>query len=77
MEGKGCYICKTHNSVESDICHNCGKPLDLEAATSLDEKNQSELSEMIKLAVAQEMQRENHYLRNRIAELESNKPNNF
>lgn len=69
---KICYICKTPNSFESDICHQCGKPLDLEIATKLDEKNQSELGEMIKHAVAQEMQRENHYLRNRIEELESN-----
>ncbi|MBL7015221.1 MAG: site-specific integrase [Nitrosopumilus sp.] len=66
-----CTICKTPNSVESDICHRCGKPLDLEIATKLDERNQSELSEMIKEAVSQEMQRENHYLRNKIAELES------
>ena len=66
-----CYICKSPNSFESDICHQCGKPLDLEVATKLDERNQSELGEMIKQAVAQEMQRENHYLRNRIEELES------
>lgn len=66
-----CYICKTPNSFESDLCHQCGKPLDLEVATKLDERNQSELGEMIKQAVAQEIQRENHYLRNRIEELES------
>jgi integrase len=66
-----CYVCKTPNSFESDICHQCGKPLDLEVATKLDEKNQSELSEMIKQAVAQEIQRENHYMRNRLQELES------
>ncbi len=68
---KICPICKNPNSVESDICHQCGKALDLEIATKLDERNQSELSEMIKQAVAQEMQRENHYLRNKLAELES------
>jgi site-specific recombinase XerC len=68
---KMCPICKYPNSIESDICHQCGKPLDIEVATKLDERNQSELSEMIKQAVAQEMQRENHFLRNRIEELES------
>jgi integrase len=67
---KMCYICKVLNSYDSDICHQCGKPLDLEVATKLDERNQSELGEMIKQAVAQEMQRENHYLRNKIKELE-------
>ncbi|MCV0411399.1 tyrosine-type recombinase/integrase [Nitrosarchaeum sp.] len=68
---KMCYICKYPNSIESEICHQCGKPLDLEIATKLDERNQSELGEMIKQAVAQEIQRENHYLRNRVKELES------
>lgn len=68
---KMCYICKVLNSYEAERCHQCGKPLDLEVATKLDEQNKTQLAEYIKEAVAQEIQRENHYLRNRVKELES------
>ncbi len=68
---KTCHICKVQNSYECEICRQCGKPLDLETATKIDEQNKTELAELIKEAVSQEMARENHYLRNRLAELES------
>ncbi len=35
---KICHICKVPNSPKSDICNNCGKPLDLKKAIELEEK---------------------------------------
>lgn len=68
---KLCPVCKSPNSYESQICSECGKALDLNSAINLEENKQNEMSQLIKQAVAQEMQRENHYLRKRIEELES------
>ena len=71
MLPKLCPTCKSANSFESDICHQCGKALDLESAITLEENKSNQISELVKQAVAQEMQRENHFLRKRIEELES------
>ncbi len=35
---KICHICKTPNSIESTICNKCGKPLDLQKAIELEER---------------------------------------
>jgi len=35
---KICHICKMPNSTESTICNKCGKPLDLQKAIELEEK---------------------------------------
>jgi hypothetical protein len=34
---KICHICKSSNSLESDICNKCGKPLDIKKALELEE----------------------------------------
>jgi integrase/recombinase XerD len=35
---KICHICRMPNSIESDICNKCGKPLDLKKAIELEDK---------------------------------------
>ncbi|HUT06983.1 MAG TPA: tyrosine-type recombinase/integrase [Nitrosopumilaceae archaeon] len=53
---KICHICQTPNAVEADICHRCGKTLNLQAATVLDESKNT-MNEMIKESVKQELER--------------------
>ena len=46
MIPKTCPICKKLNTVESKLCAQCGKPLDLKTAIELEEKEKEDLSGM-------------------------------
>ena len=40
-----CQVCDTSNPTESELCHKCGKPLDLGTAVRMEEESSSELTE--------------------------------
>lgn len=66
---KICPICKSTNSVELEICENCGKPLSLDKAILLEDESQKKMeSQNEKIELLQKQNKENQLLMKELLE---------
>ena len=63
LKPKICVICTSPNPIDSELCHRCGKSLDLASAENMQENYETLLK--------QEVERENHSLRLELDELKN------
>ena len=63
MKPKVCMICFNPNPIDSELCHKCGKALDISSLFNIQENQE--------VFIKQEIERENHSLRLEIEELKN------